>query len=53
MQPLVLWLAGIAALVVLLVVLGGFQRTTVSAVAGGLFIGLLVAYFFSKRSKRK
>jgi len=51
MLPIVLWLAGIAALVAVLVVGGGFQPPLSYFVIGVMVAGLLAGFFLYRRAQ--
>jgi len=52
-QPIVVWLAGIAALIALLALRGGFQRPVMWIVAVVFVIALLIAFFLFRRRRER
>jgi len=53
MRPLVFWLAGIALLIAVLVVGGGFQRPVVFAVAAVAVVAFFASFLLFSRARRK
>jgi len=50
-QPLTIWLAGIAVLVVLLVVGGAFDRPAVFVIAAVAAVALVAGFLFARRPR--
>ena len=53
MRPLVFWLAGIAALIAVLVVGGAFQRPVVFAIAAVAVVAFFASFLLFSRARRK
>ena len=49
MKPIVIWLAGILALVLLLVLRGGFQRPVLFVVVAVMIITLVAGFIMARR----